>query len=141
MEFFHELTGQFIIPALTCKRQLYQMLRDYPDVVGIRRSDNGLVQLYYHRKNLIERIRLDDQNDMILSSFERALKHAGMYVIQTTHACGAEIKIWQHRKIESTTADDDEEYLPSKYHQRMTTLWPEFNLDDSDLPVEWRFRL
>jgi len=196
-----KLTAHFVRPVVRCKQQLRELLRKYPHIVQVTPATTDDPQgappeLRYARRKLLEALK--DDKSVLLTSFERSLKHAGMQVVQSTHGFNDTIKIWRmrpkaelkrdlkkesqrrHRKKKKTVDSDDDsyEYRPTPYFERQavkpvtppsmvtTTVhrvdltvplatgevfaacnggdfieFPEFTLDDSDLPPAWRFQV
>lgn len=69
---------------------LKRLLIDNPDIVQLRRNDDAEIEVRYHRRQLAK--------TMVISSWERALKHAGFYVAVKTSSIGNKFKVWHHVK-------------------------------------------
>lgn len=82
-------------------RNLSQMMKDHPDLIRLKVSDSGSFRIEFHRRELIKVLnekRSVSESAIILTSFERGLKHNGFTVSQTTY--NHEIKIFE-RDVQS----------------------------------------
>jgi len=70
---------------------LKTILNKYPDLACIKKN-NEQSEVHMHRDALLKKLR-NDYPAIIMTSFERGLKHAGMEVLQSTHG-EVVIKIW-----------------------------------------------
>jgi hypothetical protein len=56
-----------------------------------------LIKILKHLRDLNQHIGQEQGGDIIITSFERSLKHQGFFVTKTTHG-GAQIKEWMHKE-------------------------------------------
>lgn len=99
------------IPTTTL---LKKMLKDYPEFVWLEKDYFGNFELCFKRgplKNFIRKPSDNFPDGIIIESFERALKHAGLEVIQTTHGTN-DVKKWRIKEKEkkSKKRDRDNEF-------------------------------
>ncbi len=79
---------------------LHELLLHFPQLVYVARSEeSNELELHFHRERLLQSLRIEQAKfpDLVFTSFERGLKHAGLAVIQSTHA-GEKVKKWATRK-------------------------------------------
>jgi hypothetical protein len=67
----------------------------FPELIYIHCTNEGHLELHYNRKRLYTELNVFWTFNM--TSFERGLKHAGLYVIRGTHG-RVPIKIWGIKK-------------------------------------------
>lgn len=80
----------------TSVKQLCIMLENFPTSVWVESiGPNDTLELCFERAAIIEQLRLNQklfETPVCMTSFERGLKHAGLEVLQTTHA--GDVKRW-----------------------------------------------
>jgi hypothetical protein len=79
---------------------LTNMLTHFPELVFVvRNAANGEFEVHFLRDRLIKTLRLHENRfpNLVFTSFERGLKHAGMEVIQSTHG-QIQVKKWGMKK-------------------------------------------
>ena len=78
---------------------LKAMLLAFPDLVYLERLDSGDIEILFQRDQLIKALRSEEERfpQLVFTSFERGLKHAGMEVTQSTHG-QITIKRWGMKK-------------------------------------------
>jgi len=83
----------------TPTQQLCIMLEHFSDLVWVESvQPDGTLELCFKREQTIKQLRLNPKlftNPVIMTSFERGLKHVGLEVLQTTH--NNEIKRWSFK--------------------------------------------
>ena len=88
------------VPTTTLLRK---MLKEYPEYVWIVKDYFGNFELCFRRgtfKRILEKPYKIGTEAIVIESFERGLKHAGLEVIQSTHG-GSEIKKWRIKRKEN----------------------------------------
>lgn len=83
------LVARFKECSPACKETLVDLLVAFPGTIylatiTLETDADGQLQLHYKRDELQQRLR-ECKSRIILTSWERALKHCGMKVLQTTH--------------------------------------------------------
>jgi len=96
---------------------LESWLRSYPELVALKPGPGDELQLHVRREDLKSRMQTD-RPDVIFTSIERGLKHAGLAVVQSTHGNVA-VKIWKVKQ-------PSEEAKPSK-PPRKRVVWQTSN--------------
>jgi len=78
---------------------LKAMLQTFPELVYLERLPNGDIEVLFERDQLIKALRQEEEKfpQLVFTSFERGLKHAGMEVTQSTHG-QITIKRWGMKK-------------------------------------------
>jgi hypothetical protein len=78
---------------------LKAMLLAFPELVYLERLDSGDTEVLFQRDQLIKTLRSEEERfpQLVFTSFERGLKHAGMEVTQSTHG-QITIKRWGMKK-------------------------------------------
>lgn len=74
-------------------KQLIHCLQEYPQLAYVYMVDRATFDVYLHRADLVECLRVNGSN-FVFTSVERGLKHAGFVVAQTSHA--GIPKIWRY---------------------------------------------
>lgn len=78
-------------------RDILYLLRCYSDLVRVYRDEeDGLLRFSYKRAHLIRMLDWD-RSDLVITSFERKIKHANLVVIETTHSYKKEWKSWMFK--------------------------------------------
>ena len=127
---FFKIFDEINSNRITARQDLEILLKKLPNLVWIERKgkdedvnqiadDDNNFELYFSRNEVIKCIREKPTlftRPLIFTSFERALKHAGMYVTQTTHGTNL-IKSWMFKtdkKSRKKRDRDDEELIIKK---------------------------
>jgi len=79
---------------------LTNMLMHFPELVYVvRNAANNEFEVHFLRDRLIKTLRLHENRfpNLVFTSFERGLKHAGMEVIQSTHG-QIQVRKWGMKK-------------------------------------------
>lgn len=87
------------IPTTTL---LKKMLKEYPEYVWVEKDYFGNYELCFKRaafKRIIGEPSKFSPSGIVIESFERGLKHAGLEVVSSTHR-GIEVKRWRIKKRE-----------------------------------------
>lgn len=110
----------------SCKATLEWLFRTFPHCVTVNRDGEGKIVLSMLRAQLIKEIdQHHDKRQVIFTSFERGLKHAGMEVIQTTHG----EQVWKKWAFKQELNKKDK-----KKRQRESSAKPKHDDDDYVLP-------
>ncbi len=78
---------------------LNNMLLHFPELVYVVRNPANEFEVHFLRDRLIKTLRLHESRfpNLVFTSFERGLKHAGMEVTQSTHG-QIQVKKWGMKK-------------------------------------------
>ena len=83
----------------SCVKTLKKLIRNFPNLIYVKRNANTGVELCCVRKALIKKLnksKVQELRTIVFASFERNLKHQGLKVVQSTH--GNNCKIWQYEQ-------------------------------------------
>lgn len=73
-----------------------EFIGEYPEYVGVRQTASGAFEIFFLRAQFAEVLR-KERPAVILTSVERGLKHAGLFVSQSTHS--GVVKEWRFRNL------------------------------------------
>lgn len=75
------------------------MLKYFPDLVYVDILPSGEYEVNFYREQVIRKLKQEESKfpNIVFTSFERGLKHAGMEVTQSTHG-QTPIKKWAMKK-------------------------------------------
>lgn len=79
--------------STTAHRVIPILCRDCPDFIQIELDSDGNVTLSYHRPTVKDVLT---GYNIILTSFERSLKHSKFKVVVTTHGNPERWKVWKY---------------------------------------------